>query len=93
MLDTLRFNNKLMGFMLNLEIPKVRMDNFNELKVKSLATIKTHQPHEDYSFHGCNKMISSLIMVWIPNQEDISDIEYDNITQTIYTLISDSLEN
>jgi hypothetical protein len=90
-MNTIRFNNQVMGFMLNKKNGEV--SNFDDLKVNSLNTIKIYNPCKDYSYNACQNLIHYIINVWITEQELLSDEEYESLSQTIYTLIQDSLEN
>ncbi len=70
------------------------IENFANLKDASLKVIKSNNPcNKDYSYGACKRMIDYVINVWIPNQIELSDEEYELISQTIYTLIQDSLES
>lgn len=89
-MNTIRFNNQVIGFMLAKKNDD--MSNFADLKVNSMETIKTYNPREDYSYDTCQNLIHYIINVWIPEQKQLSDEEYELMSQEIYTLIQDSLE-
>lgn len=91
-MDSIRFNNLVMGFVFDLNKSVIEPLNFGNLKAESLQTIDNYKPKSGISYNTCQNMIHYLINIWIP-QDKLSDDEYNDVSQDIYTLVHDSLKN
>jgi hypothetical protein len=90
-MDSIRYNNLVMSIIFEMKKTNINESNFNNLKTQSLDTINKYKPSDDFSYYKCQNMIHYLINLWIP-QEQLSDDDYNTVSQKLFSVVSDSLE-